>query len=331
MKKPDGVFRILVLGDSFMEADSVELNDTFYRQVEELARAAGKNVEVINMGVAGYGTLQEYLVYRDIGQLYEPDLVLVGFFDGNDLMNNSLELASGLPQDTTVTNARPFLALDESAHWTITPVDFEGAQRSYHENLAALEAKRNSLTQKIILLRLFSEGLERIPFPDFLPSPASQPEPVDKERHELIMMGANYCVEPAEYSRAWDITEHILARFKEEVEAHGSKLVVFDVPAEEEVSAEYMKAVIADVAYPEKLCLEEAPGHDRLSRMFTKLHIKQVSLLADFRRVMREDGINLYQQDLHWNPKGHALAAERVVSELSRSQLLPISRTETLP
>jgi len=129
VEKPDGVFRILVLGDSFMEANSVNLDDTFHSQVEAFARAAGNNVEVINMGVAGYGTLQEYLVFQDIGHLYNPDLVLVGFFDGNDVSNNSLQLAAMLAEEGQVTNARPFLDLNESARWTITPVDFEGAQR----------------------------------------------------------------------------------------------------------------------------------------------------------------------------------------------------------
>ena len=323
VEKPDRVFRILVLGDSFMEANSVKLDDTFHRHVEELARAAGNNVEVINMGVAGYGTLQEYLVFQDIGHLYNPDLVLVGFFDGNDVINNSLELASILTEEGQVTNARPFLELNEPTRWTLTPVDFEGAQRSYAKNKASLEAKRNKLTEKLVLLRLLTAGIARIPVPEFLKSQESQLEPVDKSRQELALMGVNYCVEPAEYTRAWDATKRIFARFKEEVEAYGGKLVVFTVPALEEVSLEYMKAVTADVAYPDKLCLEEAPGHTRLSRMLTELDIEQISLLPDFRRVMREDGINLYQSDLHWNPAGHALAAERVVSELVRSGLLP--------
>ena len=331
VEKPDGVFRILVLGDSFMEADSVKLDDTFHRQVEELARAAGNNVEVINMGVAGYGTLQEYLVFQNIGHLYNPDLVLVGFYDGNDLINNSLELASILTEEGQATNARPFLDLNESARWTITPVDFEGAQRSYAKNKAALEAKRNNLTEKLVLLQLLTTGIARIPVPEFLKSQESQQEPIVKSHQELALMGVNYCEEPAEYTRAWDATELIFARFKEEVETHGSRLVVFTVPALEEVSLEYMKAVTDDVAYPDKLCLEEAPGHARLSRILTELDLEQISLLPDFRRVMREDGINLYQSDLHWNPKGHALAAESVVSELIQQGYLPISGEDTLP
>ncbi len=331
VEKPSGVFRILVLGDSFMEANSVELDDTFHRQVEELARASGKNVEVINMGVAGYGTLQEYLVFQEIGHLYEPDLVLVGFYDGNDVINNSLELASILIEEGQMTNARPFLDLNESARWMITPIDFEGAQRSYANNKASLEAKRNKLTERLALLRLLSAGIARIQVPAFLKSQEGQLQPVDQSRQEMALMGVNYCVEPAEYTRAWDATKRIFARFRDDVEAYGGKLVVFTVPTLQEVSLEYMKAVTADVAHPDKLCLEQAPGHARLSRILTELEIEQISLLPDFRRVMREDGINLYQSDLHWNPKGHALAAESVVSELIRRGFLPISGEQTLP
>jgi hypothetical protein len=329
VKKPDGVFRILVLGDSFMEANSVELNDAFHRRVEELARAAGSNIEVINMGVAGYGTLQEYLVYRDIGQLYEPDLVLLAFFDGNDVINNSFELASSLTADGVV-NARPFLDPNEPTRWTLTPVDFEGAQRSYAENQASLEVERNQVTEELVLLRLARAAIERIPVPEFLKGWGSNPEPIDREHYELALMGVNYCEEPAEYTRAWDTTERILARLRSDVEAHGSQLVVFTVPALEEVSVDYMTDVTTDVAYPDKLCLEEAPGHTRLSVMLTKLDIALIPLLPDFRRVVREDGIQLYDlSTLHWNTAGHAMAAERVVSEVVKRGFLPISGEET--
>jgi hypothetical protein len=324
VEKPNGVFRILVLGDSFVEANSVKLEESFHRQVEALARATEKNVEVINMGVAGYGTLQEYLVFEHIGRLYNPDLVLVGFYDGNDLINNSFELASILTEEGQVTNARPFLDMNQSAGWTITPVDFEGSQHNYAKQKASLEANRNKLTQKLVLLRLLTAGIARIPNRESPKSQENQLEPVDKNRQEMALLGVNYCVEPAEYTRAWDVTERIFARFKEEVEAHNAKLVVFTVPALEEVSLEYMKNVTANVANPDKLCLEEAPGQARLSHMLAKLDIQQISLLPNFRKVMREDGINLYHSDLHWNPEGHSLAAKLVVSEIIKRGLLPM-------
>ena len=331
VEKPDGVFRILVLGDSFMEANSVKLEESFARQVEELARAAGKKVEVINMGVAGYGTLQEYLVFEHFGRLYHPDLVLLGFYDGNDLVNNSFELASILTEEGQVTNARPFLDMNQPAHWTITPVDFAGSQRNYARQMGSLEANRKKLTQKLVLLRLLSAGIARISHHESPKGKESQPEPVDKTRQEMALLGVNYCAEPGEYTRAWDVTERIFTRFKEDVETSGAKLVVFTVPALEEVSPEYMKNVTASVSQPEKLCLEKAPGQARLGDMLKELGIDEIALLADFRKAMRVDGTNLYQSDLHWNAKGHALAAERVLSELTKRGLLPASGKETSP
>lgn len=330
VEKPEGVFRILVLGDSFMEANSVKLDDTFHRRVEEFARATGNNVEVINMAVAGYGTLQEYLVFEKFGRLYHPDLVIVGFFDGNDLANNSLELASILIDPGQITNSRPFLDTTVS-NWTITPVDFESSQIIFTRSRDAIEAERSKLTEKIVLLRLLNNGLKRLNLPERLQNQEVPADPVDKSQREMARIGVHYCVEPAAYTRAWDTTARIFARFQQDVEASGSKLVVFTVPGIEEVSPEYMEGVKAGVAYPEKLCLEEAPGQARLNRLLTELNIEQISLLAEFRKATREDGLNLYQSDLHWNPAGHELAAKTVVSELIRRGLLPVAVTETVP
>ena len=236
IQKPKGVFRILVLGDSFMEAYSVGLNDSFHRRVDELVRGWGYETEVINMGVAGYGTLQEYLVFRDRGRRYEPDLVLLGFFDLNDLIDNSLELSSMLKPEGITTLARPFLDPNEPTRWTIIPGDFEAAQRHYEEEKASFSAQRRKLTERLILLRLARAEIRRLGNPKSLDNLESNPDPVDREREELALLGVNYCVEPPEYTRAWASTERILAKLKEDVETVGGKLVVFTVPALEEVN-----------------------------------------------------------------------------------------------
>ena len=324
--KPDGTFRILILGDSFMEAYSVELNAAFPRRVEELARASGHNVEVINTGVGGYGTLQEYLVYRDIGQLYKPDLVLLSFFVANDVLNNSSELESMLGPERPHRRARPFLDLNDPTRWTIVPGDFEWTQSRYREEQAYLAAQRSRLTDRVMISRLTLAAIDRITKLGFQDGHENKPA-ADRVREELALLGINYCTEPAVYSTAWDTTERILARLKSEVEAAGSKLVVFTVPALEEVSADHKNRAIADAIDTDRLCLEEAPGHTRLGRVLKELDIELIPLLPEFRRVMREDGVQLYRlSDEHWNREGHALAAEQVVSELIKRQLLPIEQ-----
>jgi hypothetical protein len=326
IKKPKGSFRILVLGDSFMEAYSVELNESFHRRVEDLARSIGRDIEVINLGVASYGTLQEYLVFQDIGRQYKPDLVLLGFFVANDVMNNSLELEAMLGAERPQRIARPYLDPIEPILWTITPGDFEGIQRHYKEERAYIDAQRQTLTHRLIILRMARAGLKKLHNLIFQEGQVDIPEQTDKARQELALLGVNYCVEPAEYTRAWDTTERILARLNADVEAAGGKLVVFTVPALEEVSVILYEKVATNIVYHDRLCLEGAPGHTRLGSILAQLDIELITLLPDFRRVMREDGIQLYRiSDQHWNPEGHALAAEHVVSELIKRELLILS------
>lgn len=86
--------RIVVYGDSFIHAEFSALQDTFTEQLEDkLSARIGKEVEVINAGVAGYGPDQ--IVRRMEKELawLDPDLVVVGIYAGNDfgdLVRNKL-------------------------------------------------------------------------------------------------------------------------------------------------------------------------------------------------------------------------------------------------
>lgn len=83
-------YRVLVLGDSFTEGVQVGEEDLFTAQLErELP-----DIEFINAGVGGYGTVQEYLFLASEGLKYSPDLVLLMFFE-NDLSDNCLSYYPG--------------------------------------------------------------------------------------------------------------------------------------------------------------------------------------------------------------------------------------------
>ncbi len=88
-EKEPGTLRVVMLGDSFAFGLGVDESDTVAVKLEELFGKAGKKVEVINMGVDGFGTDQEYLLLREEGVKYDPDVVICLFFVGNDVENNS--------------------------------------------------------------------------------------------------------------------------------------------------------------------------------------------------------------------------------------------------
>ena len=70
--KPEGILRIVLLGDSRTFGFGVPIGKHF----STLLEGYFKDVEVINMGVSGFGVDQELLFLRSEGFRYEPDLVL---------------------------------------------------------------------------------------------------------------------------------------------------------------------------------------------------------------------------------------------------------------
>lgn len=85
--------RILGLGDSFTMGSGVEEDETYLSILEaKLNNPSPAQVEVINAGVAGWGTSHELELLSDSGSFFKPDLVLVGFYP-NDIEDS---LRSGL-------------------------------------------------------------------------------------------------------------------------------------------------------------------------------------------------------------------------------------------
>lgn len=91
--KPIETTRILVLGDSLTEAFQVPEEDSYVRLLENNLKNyfRDRTFEVLNMGIAGYGTEREYYVLKNKGLKFKPDMVLLGFFVGNDFSDNMAE------------------------------------------------------------------------------------------------------------------------------------------------------------------------------------------------------------------------------------------------
>lgn len=91
--KPPGAYRILVLGDSYAEGLQVSVEQTFPKRIEALLAEARPEmrIEVVNAGIAGYGTADELRYLEAYGGRWRPDLVLLAFYSGNDVRNNLTE------------------------------------------------------------------------------------------------------------------------------------------------------------------------------------------------------------------------------------------------
>lgn len=103
-KKPLGVKRIVVLGDSFTFGLRVEHENTFPKVLEQ---KLGDKYQVLSLGMTGYGTDQEFIsLYRE-GLNYEPDVVILAFFMNDVYDNGTIAANYG-------RNPKPYFTVDST-------------------------------------------------------------------------------------------------------------------------------------------------------------------------------------------------------------------------
>jgi len=75
--KPDSIFRIVALGDSFTEGDGAPADSSWPKLLEQQLLQEGKAVEVFNAGVCGSDPFQSLMLLKYRLLDYRPDLVIV--------------------------------------------------------------------------------------------------------------------------------------------------------------------------------------------------------------------------------------------------------------
>ena len=116
--KPEDVYRILVLGDS--HTVSVSSDQSYPEVLEKLLNdsdVGNKRIEVHNAGAPGHSHFQHYLSYTERFKEFEPDLVVVGFYLGNDfldLFRNDDRPSLSISEDGFIQNKPIFYKFRES-------------------------------------------------------------------------------------------------------------------------------------------------------------------------------------------------------------------------
>jgi hypothetical protein len=79
--KPEGVRRILMLGDSTTLGWGVPLDQTVAKILEgQLNQAGSGRFEVLNAGIGNYDTVQETAQYEQRDRKFHPDIVVLEYF-----------------------------------------------------------------------------------------------------------------------------------------------------------------------------------------------------------------------------------------------------------
>ena len=313
--KPAGIFRILVIGDSFTEGTLVELDEAYPKQLERRLRERGHQVEVINAGVGGYGTDQELLFLMREGLRYHPDLVLLGFFAGNDVSDTAAKSIFRLERGSVVMRDQRPPGLRRRA-----VVAVKAVLQHLQSYLLIRRVTSSSASIRTILGRLGlleADDAERI-----RGDVARWGKPLPPQERLLL------APLPPDLQAGWELTAALLDQMRRVTDAAGSRLLIAAIPSGFQVERPRFQRLLA----AEKLSLSdvdrEAPT--RMVVQWAAAHrVPAVDLLPALREAAGA-GSRLYLQEGHWTRDGHAMGAALIAQAIAREGWLALAQGSRL-
>lgn len=308
--KPDGTFRIAVLGDSYAEARQVDMEKAFWSVMEKELQACktfeNRTVEVINFGVSGFGTAQELLTLPRVWD-YAPDVVLLAFTTGNDVRNNFYPL-EGNPD-------KPYFYIENGE---MVP-DFSFRDRANYRSQTGLFSRvaqwgvnRSRVLQLVNHVRLSRKAA---------PPPAPQKKTVTGSGVLATTKGSERGLDDEVYQPsptpawedAWYITELLLQAMNRDVTSHGAKFIVATLSNGIQVhpDPDVRKAFAASLGVPDLLGPDKRVTITGIENSFMVLLLAPV-----LQGIAQKDNLflhgfpNTVLGEGHWNESGHREAGK---------------------
>lgn len=314
--KPPDTTRILWVGDSFAQALQVAEPETAHQQLEAmLNQRHGRpdlNFEVISSGVMGWGTGQELVYYREQGRRYQPDIVLLLFFMGNDVNNN-------LPGHALTIDGfncfAPYFPVCETGQLDSEPWYHVPSFEPAWANCSPYQKGSSSLASHVQQNSYLFARLEPLLL-------ARNPRRSYGQRFSLPFAALYLPEESAEVQYGWQVTEGLLQQFQHEVQADGAEFMVAIVGPREvvwlaQLTTEQLQSfyqsdpdfVGATIDYPNR----------RLLRFLRANDIPALDLQQPMIDHMAQTGAKLYLPiDRHWTAEGNRFAATLLAEWLEK-------------
>jgi hypothetical protein len=271
LKKKAGTYRIIGLGDSFIYGAGVELEDSCLKNLERLLNSnskAGRRYEVLNLGMRAIGEKQMFELFKEIGARYQPDMVLLGFYIGNDFNDNMLYVRGK--------------SIEEERQWGTPALPFRRQLRRYSKAIAFLANKWSDFRLNSGLARY---GKEKLFMKDY----------------------------PPDVLESLELTEGILQEMRDYFNRERIDFFVVIIPMKFQVdyNRKYEATKVAEGIVIDK-------PQSALISILERNEIPYLDLLPLFKERSENFNEDLYLSgnEIHWNSKGHGLAAQAIVSYL---------------
>ena len=286
--KPPGTIRILVLGDSFMEANQVPFEDSLPSLLEANLRARlGHPVEVINASVSGWGTDDEVTYLARYGARFQPDLILVAMTLHNDVHDNLAE---------------EFHAFDNGSLQEKLQGDIPSREYAVLQ-IKEFLASHSHLYQVLLHAIRFSR---------------TQGEGNRLESHVAGLLMKNV---DSDIERGWNMTHQLFRKMKQTSQWGEAKMAVFLIPLWIQVSEQRLQEFLAYHHLSRDQILIDQPQR-KMRQIGEAEGFEVFDLLPEFQKSEEADPDKLYlHNDGHWTAAGHHLGANLMADYIQNMHL----------
>jgi hypothetical protein len=294
---------VLVLGDSFTEAAQVAEQESVVGRLETALNARGADrYEVLNAGVGGWGTGQQLVYLREEGYRYEPEIVVVMLYLGNDVFDNSYTL-QGRPRNPH----EPYWVFRDDGQFE--PIEFRTRKP---EEVGPLTRE---LRERTLLWNVFETGvLVKL-------QEGEDDEELRANRFNLNKMIVHATKSSDRQDDAWRVTLTLLQRVRQLGEERRFQTVVAIVPAAYQVYDADWQALLTENRLKPDDWAADLPNAV-LAANAGMVGAPMLDLLPALHEAAPGDERLYFPYDRHWTPAGHAVAAREIERFLAERRLV---------
>jgi hypothetical protein len=301
--KPPGVFRVVVLGDSFNWAGGPEGNYTRLLERRLGDDAPAERVEILNFGYPGTHPGEHEVVLRRYGMRYAPDLVIVGIVVGNDFLD-----------------AQPWRRVIPVGG-ELTPIDLreESILMLWGAPFSRRSHVLRHLAGRLAILRLRLAARARGEDPAATGARLADDAFYALERQRMSVAALS----PSDAIVAGEATVFTsLAAMQALTAAHGARLAVAAYPEPFQVD-DGLRAVILEQAGLDPAGFDWERPQRRLAEYCRAWDLPYADLLPAFRAAHAAGNALYLRNEPHWNAAGQALAASALTPVVRAAQARP--------
>jgi len=299
-EKSPAIRRVLLLGDSFLEAKQVSEADALPNRLDIwLKDRQAPAAELLNAGTFDWSQVHEHLYLRHAGPILRPDLVLQFFYVGNDV-SDVWPRSRGELRDLE----RPVATVDDEGRLQFP----EWRRRTPDRGDLLL----GGLSRRSAVFRAYETGVvDKLRYRDR-----------DGQGIEGQMLEVFRFKESPQETRAWKTVEALLVATRDEAARHGARYALVIVPGKWQVHKEDWQALLAARDEPDDDRWVLRGPNRRLAQLADTHRIPVVDLLPPLRDAADAGRRMYYDVDVHWNALGHEVAARSVAEFLIANELL---------